>query len=80
MPFVKIAKTCSAPLNKMIARAEEKSSWIKTYKIDEYENFLVSLVGKDCINPLYTNGLFLLVWYNNLGIVHCTYLEVSGYI
>ena len=47
--------------------------------IEEYENFLVSLVAKDCINPLYTNGLFLLVEYNKFGIVHCTYLGVSGY-
>ena len=31
------------------------------------------------VNPLYTNGLFLLVCYNKLGIVHCTYLGVSGY-
>ena len=30
-------------------------------------------------NPLYTDGLFLLVWYNRLGIVHCIYLGVSGY-
>ena len=30
-------------------------------------------------NPLYTNGFILLVWYNKLGIVHCTYLGVSGY-
>ena len=29
-------------------------------------------------NPLYTNGFFLLVWYNKLGIAHCTYLGVSG--
>ena len=31
------------------------------------------------INPLYTNGFFLLVWYNKFGIVHCTYLKVSAY-
>ena len=31
------------------------------------------------INPLYTNDFFLLVWYNKLGLVHCTYLGVSGY-
>ena len=31
------------------------------------------------VNPLYTNGLFPLVCYNKLGIVHCTYLGVSGY-
>ena len=31
------------------------------------------------LNPLYTNGIFLLVWYNKLGIAHCTYLGVSGY-
>ena len=30
-------------------------------------------------NPLYTHRLFLLVSYNILGIVHCTYLGVSGY-
>ena len=27
------------------------------------------------INPLYINGFFFLVWYNNLGIVHNTYLS-----
>ena len=32
-----------------------------------------------CLNPLYTNGFFLLAWYNKLGIVHCTYLGVSSY-
>ena len=26
-----------------------------------------------CVNPLYTNGLFLLFSYNKLGIVHYTY-------
>ena len=31
------------------------------------------------INPLYTNGFLFLVWCNELGIVHCTYLGVSGY-
>ena len=30
-------------------------------------------------NPLYTNGFFLLVWDNKLGITHCTYQGVSGY-
>ena len=31
------------------------------------------------INPLYTNGFFLLVLNYKIGIVHCTYLGVSGY-
>ena len=31
------------------------------------------------LNPLYTYGFFLLVWYNKLGIANCTYLGVSGY-
>ena len=31
------------------------------------------------LNPLYTNGFFLLVSYNKLGMVLCTYLGVSGY-
>ena len=33
------------------------------------------------INHLYTyvNGFFLLVWYNMFGIVHCTYVGMSGY-
>ena len=31
------------------------------------------------LTPLYTNGFFLLVWYNKIGIVHFTYLGVSGY-
>ena len=33
-------------------------------------------VGRWC-NPLYFNGLFLLVWCNKLGIVQCTNLGVS---
>ena len=40
------------------------------------EHFYVS----SHINPLYSNEFFLLVLYNKLGITHCTYLEVSGYI
>ena len=31
------------------------------------------------LNPLHTNGFFLLVWYHKLGKVPCTYLGVSGY-
>ena len=31
------------------------------------------------INPLYTNEFFLLVSYYKLGIVHCTFLGMSGY-
>ena len=31
------------------------------------------------LNHLYTIGLFLLEWYNKLGIVHCTYLWMSGH-
>ena len=31
------------------------------------------------LNHLYSNGFFLLIWYNKLGIIHCTYLGVSGY-
>ena len=30
-------------------------------------------------NHLHTNGFFFLFWYNKLGIIHCTYLGVSGY-
>ena len=30
-------------------------------------------------NPLNFNGFIILVWYNELWIVHCTYLGVSGY-
>ena len=30
-------------------------------------------------NILHTNGFFHLVWYDKLGIVHSTYLGVSGY-
>ena len=41
--------------------------------------FKVSRSIHDNTNPLYTNGFFLLVWYNKLGIIHCTYLGVSGY-
>ena len=35
-------------------------------------------MGKS-INPMYTYGLFHLVRYNKLEIVHCIYLGVSGY-
>ena len=31
------------------------------------------------LKPLYPNGFFLLVRYNKLGIVHCSYLGVLGY-
>ena len=31
------------------------------------------------INHLYTNGFDRLVWYNKLGMVHCTFLVESGY-
>ena len=37
------------------------------------------LTKKFYVNPLYTNGFFLLVCYNKLWIVHCTYLGMSGY-
>ena len=47
-------------------------------------NFMLKIMfilfnGINSINPLYTNGVFLLVWYNTPGLVHCTYLGVSGY-
>ena len=36
--------------------------------------------GKSFIlSPLYTNEFFLLMWYTRLGIIHCSYLGVSGY-
>ena len=35
--------------------------------------------GNYFLNPLYTNGFFLLVLYNKLAIIHCTYLGASGY-
>ena len=36
--------------------------------------------GLTCVfNPLYNYGFFHLVRYNKLGIVHGTYLGVSGY-
>ena len=35
-------------------------------------------LGSHPTNHLYTNGFFRLVWYNKFGIVHCTYLGVSG--
>ena len=38
-----------------------------------------SILFAPILNPLYTNGFFFLVWYNKLGIVHCTYLRLSGY-
>ena len=31
------------------------------------------------INPLYSDGLFHLIWYNKLGMVHCIYWGVTGY-
>ena len=33
MPFVKIAKTCSAPLNKMIARAKDRKIYIESQHV-----------------------------------------------
>ena len=39
---------------------------------------LMAYAKKNSFNLLNTNRLFLLVWYNKLG-VHCTYLGVSGY-
>ena len=30
-------------------------------------------------NPLYTNVLFLLIWCNKFGIIHCSYPGVTGY-
>ena len=43
--------------------------------------FMVSLFlnASTYLKHLYTNGFFLLVLYNKLGIIHCTYLGVSGY-
>ena len=41
--------------------------------------FLSHICLKSVFNPLYANGLFLLAWYNKLGIVHCTYQGVSGH-
>ena len=40
---------------------------------------MIFFAGAFCVSPLYINGFFFLVWYNKLGIVHCTYLGVSGY-
>ena len=37
----------------------------KAYVVGSFEH------PKHMFNPLYTNGLFLLVWYNKLRIVHC---------
>ena len=34
----------------------------------------ISMNSHQLINLLYTYGLFLLVCYNKLGIVHCTYI------
>ena len=39
----------------------------------------ISMNSHQLINLLYTYGLFLLVCYNKLGIVHCTYIGVCGY-
>ena len=41
--------------------------------------WLVFTFLKQVFCPMYTNGFFLLVRYKTLGIVHCTYLGVSGY-
>ena len=38
------------------------------------------MTGEKRVNPLYINGFFLIVLYNKLGMVHCIYLELSGYI
>ena len=50
-----------------------------SYRADQMEKELKSVEEKVLVNPFYTNGLFLLVGYNKLGMVHCTYLGVSGY-
>ena len=34
------------------------------------------IVSAATVNPLYTNGFFLLVWCNKLGIVHCKCIVV----
>ena len=51
---------------------------LKTIAVEKADNFkFISHVnGSDSylssLNPLYTNGFFLLVWYSKLGILHCT--------
>ena len=59
------------------------SYWIKLFST-LYLHCLSFYTFSPCIivktnNPLYTNDIFHLVWYNKLGIVHCTYLGVSDY-
>ena len=52
------------------------------YDIMIYDIFYLTSVSIiiGVINPLNTNGFFILVWYNiKLGMVHYTYLGVSGY-
>ena len=41
----------------------------ETYRVPYGLYLWVSLLV--LVNPLYTNGFFLLVQYNKLGIVHC---------
>ena len=39
----------------------------------------ITAFWEESFYPLYTEGFFLLVWYNKLRIVHCRYRMVSGY-
>ena len=41
--------------------------------------FKFASVNVTNVNPLYTNGFFLKIWHNKHGMVHSTYLWVSGY-
>ena len=54
--------------------------FFQTFAGEEIVDFMLYLNSCTPVNPLYTsNGFFLLIWYNKLGIVHCTYIGVSGY-
>ena len=47
-------------------------NWLETVTPETIQNTVV-------INLLCSNGFFLLVWYNKLGMVHCIYWGVIGY-
>ena len=48
-------------------------------RIPDTQSRVITKVYDFLGQPSYTDGFFLLVWYNKVGIVHCTYLCVSGY-
>ena len=81
--FERLSEVLEKSLNLLILACMNPSYWIKLFST-LYLHCLSFYTFSPCIivktnNPLYTNDIFYLVWYNKLGIVHCTYLGVSDY-